>query len=64
MDGWTSYPTTWASHHFGLVSGNNEAQTIITSHVGNEWACAGNAGPGGEGYTGRGGKSNMRIWLR
>jgi len=96
LDGVTSYATAWAAHHFGLVSGNNEAITVITSHVSNEWACAGNQGAGGEGthvvplycscvcrqlvptgrsalaracfdffsrpgYTGRGGKSNMRI---
>ena len=49
LDGATSYATAWAAHHFGLVSGNNEAITVITSHVSNEWACAGNQGAGGEG---------------
>ena len=64
LDGGTGYATYWASHHFGLVSGDSEAIAIITAHTGNQWACAGNAGPGGEGYTGRGGVSNLRLWLR
>jgi len=64
LDGSRPYPTTWAAHHWGLTSGNNEHDALITSHSGNQWACAGNAGPNGEGYTGRGGRSNMRIWLR
>jgi hypothetical protein len=62
--GGTSYPTVWASHQWGLLSGNNEATAVITSHSGDHWACAGNAGPGGEGYTGRNGLSNMRLWVR
>ncbi len=91
LDGVTSYGTSWASHHWGLLSGSNEKDALLTSHSGNEWACAGNQGPGGEGaalsllaciqsyvvdcspyhsfsfdlfhpgYTGRGGRSNMRI---
>ncbi len=60
----TSYPTYWASHHYGLVSGNNETVAVITAHTGNEWACAGSFGPGGEGYTGRGGLSNQRLWAK
>ena len=59
-----SYPTVWATHHFGLVSGNNETVAVITAHTGNHWACAGNSGPGGEGYTGRNGVSNLRLWAR
>ena len=62
--GGTAYSTVWASHHYGLVSGNNEAVTVITSHSGDQWACGGNLGTGGEGYTGRGGKSNFRMWVR
>lgn len=42
------YVTNWAGHHWGLTSGNNERDTLLTSHSGNHWACAGNAGPGGE----------------
>ena len=58
------YATVWSTGHYGLVSGNSEASAIITAHNGNQWACGGNAGPGGEGYTGRGGKSNLRLWVR
>jgi len=64
VDGVTRYPTSWAGHHWGLTSGNNERDAVITSHSDNQWACAGNQGPNGEGYTGRGGRSNMRIWFR
>jgi len=64
LDGVNQYPTAWAAHHWGLTSGNNERDAVITSHSDNQWACAGNQGPRGEGYTGRGGNSNMRIWLR
>jgi hypothetical protein len=50
LDGATSYATAWnPSHMWGLTSGNNERDTVITSHSSNEWACAGNQGPGGEG---------------
>jgi hypothetical protein len=49
LNGVSQYPTSWASHHWGLTSGNNEKDAVITSHSGNEWACAGNAGPNGEG---------------
>ena len=59
-----SYATAWASHHYGLVSGNNETDTLITSHSGNEWACGGYTGPNGEGFTGRGGISNFRLWVK
>jgi len=62
--GGTGYSTVWASHHYGLVSGNNEYVTVITSHSGNHWACGGLYGAGGEGYTGRGGDSNFRMWVR
>jgi len=64
LNGVSQFPTSWAGHHWGLTSGNNERDAVITSHSSNQWACAGNAGPNGEGYTGRGGRSNMRIWLR
>jgi len=64
LDGVNQFPTGWAGHHWGLTSGNNERDAVITSHSDNQWACAGNQGPKGEGYTGRGGRSNMRIWLR
>jgi len=64
VDGVNQFPTGWAGHHWGLTSGNNERDAVITSHSDNQWACAGNQGPRGEGYTGRGGRSNMRIWLR
>jgi hypothetical protein len=60
----TSYATSWAGHHYGLVSGNNEATTLITAHSGNHWACMGSQGANGEGYTGRGGNSNIRLWER
>lgn len=60
----TCYISNWAAHHYGLISGNNERDTLLTSHSGNHWACAGNAGPGGEGYTGRNGHSNLRLWVR
>ena len=59
-----SYPTAWASHHYGLVSGNTEANVMMPSHSGNHWACGGRDGPGGEGYTGRGGRSSFRLWAR
>ncbi|MBN93700.1 MAG: hypothetical protein CL928_06430, partial [Deltaproteobacteria bacterium] len=59
-----SYATAWSSGHYGLVSGSTEAVVVITAHNGNHWACAGSAGPGGEGFTGRGGVSNMRIWAK
>jgi len=49
LDGATSYATAWAAHHWGLTSGSNERDAVITSHSSNEWACAGNQGPGGEG---------------
>jgi hypothetical protein len=58
------YPTVWASHHYGLLSGNTESTTVITAHSGNHWACGGSTAPGGEGYTGRGGKSSFRLWVR
>ena len=60
----TQYATSWATHHYGLVSGNNETTTLITAHSGNHWACAGNSGPGGEGYTGRSGLANLRMWVK
>lgn len=60
----TSYSTSWAGHHYGLVSGNNETVVVITAHSGNQWACGGNSAPGGEGYTGRNGISNIRLWAR
>ncbi len=60
----TSYPTAWSSGHHGLVSGNNETTTVITAHGGNQWACGGASAPGGEGYTGRGGMSNFRLWVK
>ncbi|HAN31544.1 MAG TPA: hypothetical protein DCQ06_08090, partial [Myxococcales bacterium] len=61
----TSYATSWSpSGHYGLVSGNNETVTVITAHDGGHWACGGATGANGEGFTGRGGKSNMRIWAR
>ena len=59
-----SFPTSWAGHHYGLVSGSNEVTALITSHSGNQWACGGNAAPGGEGYTGRGGVSSFRLWAK
>jgi len=49
---------------YGLVSGANETETVITAHVGHHWACGGYTGPGGEGYTGRGGNSSLRLWAR
>jgi hypothetical protein len=49
LDGATNYATAWAGHHWGLTSGNNERDAVITSHSSNEWACAGNQGPNGEG---------------
>jgi hypothetical protein len=49
LDGVTAFPTSWAGHHWGLTSGNNERDAVITSHSDNQWACAGNAGPNGEG---------------
>lgn len=60
----TSYDTVWASHHYGLVSGDDEYTTLITSHSGDEWACGGIYAAGGEGYTGRGGDSSFRFWVR
>ena len=60
----TCYEVRWAGGHYGLVSGNNEIVTLITSHSGNEWACGGSQGPNGEGFTGRGGISNIRLWTR
>ena len=60
----TNYPTSWGGGHYGLVSGNSESTTMITSHSNNHWACLGNAGANGEGYTGRGGISNFRLWER
>jgi hypothetical protein len=60
----TSYATYWAAHHYGLVSGSNETNTLITAHTGHHWACGGNTGPGGEGYTGRGGNSSFRLWAK
>ena len=60
----TSYATKWSSGHWGLVSGNNEKTTMITAHSGGQWACYGNQGKNGEGYTGRGGKSNFRLWVK
>lgn len=60
----TRHDTDWAPHHYGLVSGSNETWAIITSHSSNQWACGGASGPGGEGYTGRGGISNFRMWVR
>ena len=60
-----SYATFWQpSGHWGVVSGDNETDTLITAHAGGHWAFGGMTAPGGEGYTGRGGKSNMRIWAR
>merc|ERR1712032_1114321 len=59
-----SYATKWAGHHWGLVSGNNEATAMITAHSGGHWACYGNKGKNGEGYTGRGGKSDFRLWVK
>ena len=29
----TSYSTSWAGHHYGLVSGNNETVVVITAHL-------------------------------
>jgi hypothetical protein len=49
LDGVNQYPTAWAGHHWGLTSGNNERDAVITSHSGDQWACAGNQGPRGEG---------------
>ena len=60
----TSYATYWAAHHYGLVSGANETETLITAHIGHHWACGGLSAPGGEGYTGRGGVSNFRLWAK
>ncbi len=60
----TSFPTAWAPWHYGLVSGNTETNVVITAHSGNHWACGGLSAPGGEGYTGRGGRSNFRLWVK
>jgi hypothetical protein len=60
----TQYATSWSGGHYGLVSGNNEVVTVITAHSGNQWACGGMRAQGGEGYTGRNGRSNMRIWAK
>jgi hypothetical protein len=49
LDGVNQFPTGWAGHHWGLTSGNNERDAVITSHSDNQWACAGNQGPKGEG---------------
>lgn len=37
---------------------------MITAHSGDHWACGGMNAPGGEGFTGRGGKSNFRLWVK
>ncbi len=61
----SSYPTSWSGGHFGLVSGANETDTVITAHNGHQWACGGATAPGGEGYTGRpGGVSSFRLWAK
>jgi cysteine-rich repeat protein len=60
----TSYPTSWAPWHYGLMSGNTETNAMISSHSGNHWACGGATAPGGEGYTGRGGVSSFRLWAK
>ena len=60
----SSHATYWASHHYGLVSGANETDTLITAHSGHQWACGGYSAPGGEGYTGRGGTSSFRLWAK
>ncbi len=60
----TQYTTVSVPWHYGLVSGFTEVISVITSHSDDQWACGGNAAPGGEGYTGRGGRSNMRIWAK
>jgi hypothetical protein len=49
LNGVSQFPTSWAGHHWGLTSGNNERDAVITSHSSDQWACAGNAGPNGEG---------------
>ena len=61
----TSYPTAWVINgHYGLTSGKTESTALITAHTGNQWACKGSQGSGGEGYTGRSGKSNFRLWTK
>jgi cysteine-rich repeat protein len=49
---------------FGLVSGMAEDNVVLTGHDGNHWACGGADALGGEGYTGRGGVSNFRLWVK
>ncbi|MAO82618.1 MAG: hypothetical protein CMH50_01850, partial [Myxococcales bacterium] len=49
---------------YGLASGGGETSVVILSHAGGHWACGGMNGPGGEGYTGRGGQSSYRLWVR
>jgi cysteine-rich repeat protein len=63
-DGGGRYATSWSGGHYGLVSGSNETFTLITAHGGNHWACGGSSAAGGEGFTGRNGVSNMRIWAK